>query len=550
MKRLNGYRIKSLVVFVVGMVLPSAHAKADFIFGEPVNLGPTINSTGNETGPCISSDNLELYFTANRPGGSGLADLHVATRQTTSEPWGVPTNLGPMVNSWANDFRASISGNGLSLYFTSDRPSTYGGFLEIWVTTRPTKDDPWGWPVSLGPNVNSTGDDGWPSISADELTLYFGSGGDLHVSTRSTTDEEWGVPVDLGPPLNGPNRDLYASISSDNRVLFFSSDRAGTYGGWDIWMTTRKTTEENWGAPINLGPPVNTSVLDYAPSIAADGSVLYFHSTRSGGYGERDIWQAPIIRIVDFNGDGKVDGRDLLVMADQWGTDDSLCDIGPMPWGDGVVDVRDLRVFAEYVGEPIDDPTLIAHWALDEADGAVARDSVGGRDGAILGEPIWQPEGGVVAGALQLDGVDDAVLVGSLPDLGDGPFSILVWVRGGAPGQALIAQFDGDEWLYANPVDGTLMTGLHGTGRSAAPLFSDAVVTDGHWHRVGVVWDGRRRMLCVDGREVASDGQAELPIRGTGLIIGGSAGPGSFFSGLVDDVRIYSRAVRPWRSGQ
>jgi len=90
--------------------------------------------------------------------------------------------------------------------------------------------------------------------------------------------------------------------------------------------------------------------LDRAPS--ADGSTLYFSSDRPGGHeGVDGLWQAPIIPIVDLNADGIVDSADMVIMIDNWVTDESLCDIGPMPWGDGVVDVEDLIVLAEHLFE-------------------------------------------------------------------------------------------------------------------------------------------------------------------------------------------------------
>ena len=99
---------------------------------------------------------------------------------------------------------------------------------------------------------------------------------------------------------------------------------------------------------MNLGPTVNTASDDIMPNISADGSVLYFCSPRPGGQGMWDIYQAPIIPVVDLNADGLVDTADMCVIIDHWGTDNSLCDIGPMPWGDGMVDVKDLRVFMIY----------------------------------------------------------------------------------------------------------------------------------------------------------------------------------------------------------
>jgi hypothetical protein len=70
---------------------------------------------------------------------------------------------------------------------------------------------------------------------------------------------------------------------------------------------------------------------------------------RPGGLGGSDLWLAPILPIVDFNADGKVDIADVAIMIEHWHTDYALCDIGPMPWGDGFVDAQDLIVLAEYM---------------------------------------------------------------------------------------------------------------------------------------------------------------------------------------------------------
>ena len=62
-----------------------------------------------------------------------------------------------------------------------------------------------------------------------------------------------------------------------------------------------------------------------------------------------DNWQAPILPVVDFNADGKVDSKDLAILSDNWGRNEPLCDIGPFAWGDGIVDEQDLAVLAEYM---------------------------------------------------------------------------------------------------------------------------------------------------------------------------------------------------------
>jgi hypothetical protein len=95
--------------------------------------------------------------------------------------------------------------------------------------------------------------------------------------------------------------------------------------------------------------------------------------------------------------------------------------------------------------------------------------------------------------------------------------------------------------------EGALMTELKQAGRTGKPLTSSAIVTDGAWHHVGFVWDGANRILYVDEVEVARDTQTSLPLVLTGLYIGAGKGleSNTFWSGLIDDVRIYDRAVEP-----
>jgi len=545
------------LVLVLALGLAVEVANADFTFGTPTNLGPTINTSYSDQGPNISADGLELYFCSGRPGGSSNRDLWVATRPTASDPWGEPVNLGPTVNSSASDWAPSISADGLSLYFNSPRPGGYGGsWGDIWVTTRATKDDAWGPPVNLGATVNSSYQDVGPGISADGLSLFFtsnrpgGSGSlDLWVTTRATISDPWGSPVNLGPTVNSSAAEIGPRISADGRTLFFGDYdagpfRPGGYGAADIWVTTRATVSDPWSTPVNLGPTINTSSLDGHPAISADGSTIFFMSTRPGWLGGHDLWQAPVLPVVDLNGDGIVDSADMCMMVDHWHTDEPFYDIGPTPLGDGIVDVQDLIVLAEHLFE---EPRLIAYWKLDETEGIVAQDSAGYSDAYVIGGPLWQSTGGMVDGALQFDGVDDYVVTGTVLDPAEGPFSVFAWIKGGAPGQVVLSQIGGVNWLCADTLEGNLMTELKATGRSAAALLSQTVITDGNWHRIGLVWDGSHRTLYVDDVAVAEDAQTNLQGSDNGLYIGTGMAmePGSFWSGLIDDVRIYNRAVTP-----
>ncbi len=249
----------------------------------------------------------------------------------------------------------------------------------------------------------------------------------------------------------------------------------------------------------------------------------------------------------DLNNDWKVDEQDRTILMKAMETKDLSADIAPAAKRDGKVDQQDLELLTHYMGTVIPELGLIAHWKLDETEGAIAYDSAGSHHGSVQGNPIWQPAGGKLGGALQLDGVDDCVTTEFIRDPSEGPFSISAWVKGEAPGQVIVSQVKGANWLMIGP-SGVLMTELRQSGRQQGkPLTASAVVTDGAWHRVGFVWDGSNRILYVDDVEVARDTQTTLTGTYAGLYVGAGStlAPGTFWTGLLDDVRIYDRAVKP-----
>lgn len=495
----------SLMLIVI-LILIADVAKADFIFGTPTNLGPNVNtasSEGGNGGLSISADGLSLYFSSNRSGavgGSGWSamDLWVATRETTADEWGTPSNLGSVVNSSKADYMSYISVDSLSLYFSSERPGGLG-IRDLWMTT------------------------------------------------RATTNDDWSEPVNLGPAVNTSSNERRMWISSDGLMLMFQSDRPRTSGYVEIYMTTRATTNDDWAEPVKLGPPVNKT-SDISPIVSSDGSTLYFSSyNRDGGYGVWDLWQVSIDPIVDLNGDGIVDTADMCIIVDHWGTDDPLCDIGPMPWGDGIVDIQDLIILAEHLFE---DDRLIHHWMLDETEGGIAYDSAGDKNAVLHGDPLWQPTSGRIDGALALDGEDDYLTTPFILDPAAGSFCAFAWIKGTERGRAIISQSDSTGfsqlWIGADPSYGRLMTRL--MHPPFPPLISDAVITDGRWHHVGLMFDLERlhRYLYVDGVKVAEDSVLVGGVALDGdLFIGVGEGinKATFFSGLIDDVSIYNAAL-------
>jgi len=349
----------SIATALVSIVIITTEVtNADFTFGTPTNLGPTVNSTAHDDTPSISADGLELYFMSYRLRGYPDADIYVSKRETTQDPWGQAENLGPTINTTGWELYPDISSDGLELYFVSFRGGSGGS---IWVTKRATRNDDWGPPVNLDRFFSSGGAfEAGPAISFDGLELYLNDGyaneedsSDLWKLSRSSVSDPWGQFMSLGPTVNSSAHDGGPSISSDGRMLFFTSSRSGGLGDRDIWVARRAKPGDAWGAPVNLGPKVNTPGYEIGPSISADGRTLYFQSGHYRGYENQDIWQVSIEPVVDLNGDGIVDADDMCIVVENWGTDDPLCDVGPMPWGDGVVDVEDLIVLAEHLFEEV-----------------------------------------------------------------------------------------------------------------------------------------------------------------------------------------------------
>ena len=169
-------------------------------WSEPVNLGPPVNSALEELDSFLSKDGRSLYFGSLRPGGFGGNDIWVAQRTSVTKPWGVPENLGPVINSPFNDGQPALSDDGQWLFFNSNRPGGLGG--QDPVAGRRSNRNAFGWeePVNLGEVVNSTGNDTgalWFTEHTGLMTLFFasdrpgGMGGDDLYAIRFSQVERW-----------------------------------------------------------------------------------------------------------------------------------------------------------------------------------------------------------------------------------------------------------------------------------------------------------------------------------------------------------------------
>jgi tetratricopeptide (TPR) repeat protein len=181
-----------------------------------INMGPVLNRPDDEVGgvmwgndalPVISPDDMELHFASWRPGAIGLADIYVSTRATPADPWGPPENLGPLVNTAGNDFPTAISPDGLILFVAAEnRPGGLGGF-DAWMVRRPYKGGAWSEPVNLGSSFNTPQGDDLHSLLPDGRSCYLGEFSWTEGITRPDgcgDADLWMAPI---IPIVGPNGD-------------------------------------------------------------------------------------------------------------------------------------------------------------------------------------------------------------------------------------------------------------------------------------------------------------------------------------------------------
>jgi hypothetical protein len=214
-------------------------------------------------------------------------------------PWDPPLNLGAIINTAGVENIPALSRDEHWLFFNSDRPGTSGG-AAIWASYRENVHDDFGWraPVNLGPGIDSPGFELGASYLENEeagFPLLF-LGRDL----TGTTDtdiyvSEWQTNGTFGeavfiPELSSPQADQRPSVRFDRLELFLGSDRTGSLGLNDLWMSTRETPLHPWATPANLGKNINSTAGDAQPYIAADRLTLFFMSNRPGGCGGFDLY--------------------------------------------------------------------------------------------------------------------------------------------------------------------------------------------------------------------------------------------------------------------
>lgn len=198
----------------------------------PEELSKNINSPNNEGTCTISADGRTLVFTAcSRRDGYGGCDLYLSRKE--GKDWLAPQNMGDVVNTPDWESQPSLSADGSVLYFTSDRPGGVGR-ADIWKSVRDSLGR-WQTPVNLGKPVNTSDEENAPFIHANGRTLFYATNGlpgmggfDLFLSQQ--VDTLWSEPINLGYPINTVADQVGLYISSEGKTAYYTDDQPAPGG--------------------------------------------------------------------------------------------------------------------------------------------------------------------------------------------------------------------------------------------------------------------------------------------------------------------------------
>lgn len=261
-------------------------------------LSDSINSIYPDYSPVVTADESQIFFTSRRPTspnapkdftGQYFENIYMANN--VNGQWQHAYNIGaPVNNPGQHSATISISPDGQNIFIYRDD----NGDGNIYITH--LNGTQWSVPEKLNENIDSKYWEPSASISADGQTLYFTSnrpggfgGRDIYMS-RQLPNGQWGKAQNLGPKINTEFEEDAPFISPSGKTLYFSSTGHNTMGGFDIFYCEQDSNGQ-WGAPVNMGYPVNTPGDDIFFVPTADGKGAYYSSFKENGVGEKDIYR-------------------------------------------------------------------------------------------------------------------------------------------------------------------------------------------------------------------------------------------------------------------
>ncbi len=255
--------------------------------GIVINSFNDINSENIEYNPLVTADESMLAFTAVREENGKLVEKIYTANRSKNGKWSQPEVID--IKTKSNVGTAGISSDGQEMLIFVGGENNSGSIYTIQKTA-----GGWSAPVTLGNNVNSRYLETTASVTPNGKTIYFASnrpdgygGMDIYKCDKNP-DGSWGKPQNLGPMINTPFNEDAPFIHPDSKTLFFTSNGHNTMGGTDIFKSYHMAGE--WKKPENLGYPINTPTNDNYFTLTANGKTGYFSSERKGGKGGQDIY--------------------------------------------------------------------------------------------------------------------------------------------------------------------------------------------------------------------------------------------------------------------
>jgi len=265
----------------------------------PINLGAHVNTEWDEYHPTLTGNSKEMLFTVRRPRDENTVCKHCTTEEDIYSSvqqngfWQPRLKLEKPINTGHNEGAACISPDGNYLFFTICNAEFGYGSCDIYWAKR--SGNSWSEPKNCGSPLNTKYFESQPSIAADGKTIYFtsnrpgGFGGMDIWKTEMISEGVFSEPENLGNIINTPYDELSPFIHFDQKTLYFSSDGHLGLGGKDLFYSKRKS-DNSWNTPVNLGYPINSYQDDSGIFINAQGNVAYFSSNRAGGFGGLDLY--------------------------------------------------------------------------------------------------------------------------------------------------------------------------------------------------------------------------------------------------------------------
>jgi hypothetical protein len=297
------------------------------------NIGQPLNTVFADKRPVLSGDETKIVF---------ISELRFYDAIFYSEKidgiWQNPRNIVPELGVDGDVYPTCLSYNGTELFlYRNDEfiGNLYHSRLVNGIWT-PLK--------KLNNNINTKYWESHASISKDGKTLYFSSnrkggfgGLDIYKSSKQS-DGEWGPAVNLGSVVNSKYNDDSPFVTENEDKIFFSSYGHLSMGGYDIFMSV-KQEDGNWAAPLNIGYPINSTDDDQFFVPIKDGEIAYFSRFTNDGFGRHDIYRYQIYSpdhprlfnitgLLDFSGKA-VDGPDVLITVFDTSTGDTIQQVYP-----------------------------------------------------------------------------------------------------------------------------------------------------------------------------------------------------------------------------